>query len=153
MRDEYVSPYPQRGETMINKTFGAVLASAAAILLVAACTHPGRPAGVVTSAGSKSLSPQNVIAWAHLDDTLGAHVESIVCGEADGKAVLADYVMVLNGQEMVQFVKAHGYRSHRGPLAVRRRAMSMEVDVEITGKDGATLVISLFADGTMQGAG
>ena len=133
---------------MTIKLFCAVLASAAAMLLAASCAHPGRPGD-----GAKDVSARDVISWAHLDDALGAHVDSIACGEADGKAILADYVMVLNGRNMVQFVKTHGYRSFRGPLAVRKLATSMEVDVEITGKDGATLVITLFADKTMQGVG
>lgn len=107
---------------------------------------------MVTSS-MKEFSARDVISWAHLDDTLDGHVDLIEVGEADGQSILAGYVTVWNGKEMVEFVKAHGYQSFRGPLDVKKNGRQLEVKVEITGKDGKTLVITLLADGGMQGAG
>lgn len=130
----------------------------AAGLLLAGCTVTGRPpaagdAGPLTSADTMSFSAHDVVRWAHLDDQLGAHPDQIRCGEADGRAILADYVTVWNGREMVAFVRAHGYRSFRGPLSCRRNGAQLEVEVEITGRDGATLILALLADGGLQGIG
>ena len=109
--------------------------------------------GVLTSDSLQSISAYDVMSWAHLDDALRYHLDQVGFGEADKKSILADYVIVLNGEEMVVFVRKHGYQSFRGPIAVRKRGTSLEVDVEITGKDGAKTIITLFADGTMQGVG
>jgi hypothetical protein len=38
-------------------------------------------------------------------------------------------------------------------MALRKNRNSIEVDVEITGKDGAKAIMTLFADGTMHGVG
>ena len=99
------------------------------------------------------FSARDVISWAQLDNALGQHLDSIACGEADGRAILGDYVMVLNGREMVDFVKAHGYRGSHGPTATRKLRTALEVDVEITGNDGAKMTVTLQSDGTMQGVG
>lgn len=138
------------------RMFAAV--SLAAGLLLAGCVAPGRPpatgdAGPLTSADMKNFSAHDVVRWAHLDDLLGAHLDQIRCGEADGQAILADYVTVWNGREMVEFVRAHGYRSFRGPLSCRKNGSQLEVEVEITGRDGATLILTLLADGGLQGVG
>lgn len=109
--------------------------------------------GVITSADLQNISANDVISWAHLDDVLRNHLDQVVVGEADGKSILADYVTVLDGHEMVVFVRQHGYQSFRGPIAVRKRGNAVEVDVEITGEQGAQTVITLYADGTMQGVG
>ena len=109
--------------------------------------------GVLTSDSSQGVSAYDVISWAHLDDALRYHLSQVGVAEADGQSILADYVVALNGKDMVKFVREHGYQSFRGPIAVRKRATSLEVDVEISGKDGAKTVITLFADGTMQGVG
>jgi hypothetical protein len=109
--------------------------------------------GMVTSGSLRSISPYDVISWAHLDDVLRHHLDQVVVGEADGKSILADYVTVINGHEMVAFARKHGYQSFRGPIAVRKQGDSLEVDVEIMGEQGSKTVITLYADGTMQGAG
>jgi hypothetical protein len=129
-----------------------------AAMLASSCARHGRtPFAEATLTGRtearKGFSAHDVISWAHLDDMLSHHLDEIAVGSADGKSILADLVMVLDGEEMLNFVKAHGYASFRGPVAVRKRATALEVDVELTGKDGETIVITLFSDGTAQGAG
>ena len=110
-------------------------------------------AGTVTSESLKTPTAYDVISWAHLDDKIKNHLEDLVPGEADGKSIIGEYVMVLNGNEMFDFVKAHGYRSFLGPIEVRKQERAIEVDVKIIGADGATIIITLFADGGMMGIG
>ena len=61
-------------------------------------------------------------------------------GRADGKLALSDYVMVLNGRELVDFVRDHGYKSFRGPVEIRKWPRGrLQVVVRVTGKDGKTV--------------
>lgn len=126
-------------------------ALAALTLLAAACARIAPPHAPLGNA--KGFSAGDVIAWAHLDAALGGNPDALSVGAADGQCLVADRVMVWNGRDMVDFVKAHGYRSHRGPVAVRETPSQLLVDVEITGADGATLVITLKSDGHPQGRG
>jgi hypothetical protein len=142
----------------LKLTKKSIIMGALTVLLTAlsSCRHGsslGTRAEVLTSESIHDISAHDVISWAHLDDTLRYHLDRVGVGEADGKSILADYVIVQNGGEIVAFVRKHGYQSFVGPMAVRKNRNSIEVDVEITGKDGAKAIMTLFADGTMHGVG
>jgi len=99
------------------------------------------------------FSAADVVAWAELDASLGGK-ELPVFGKADGKAVLGNRVMALNGEELHRFVKAHGYSGHGRPLRMRRAGPgTLDVEVEIRGKDGARMILLLRSDGGPQGVG
>jgi len=132
---------------------GALMLLLAGVLVRLPPSGTSTPTGVPTRESPHGISAQDVISWAHLDDTLRHHLDRIGTGEADGKAILADYVLVQNGSEIAAFIRQHGYQSFRGPMTVRKRGSSLEVDVEITGTDGAKTTMILYADGTMQGVG
>ncbi len=117
------------------------------VCLVAACAHA--PAG----APCARPTPAGVVAWADLDGHLGAVPVRLPVGLADGRAVLGDCVTMLNGAETAAFVARHGYAGLERRLAVRRTASTLEVDVEIRGRDGTAFVVKLYADGALQGAG
>lgn len=97
--------------------------------------------------------PDRVYAWAQLDENLGKPAGELEYGQADGRAILGDKVMVLNGEEMVRFVRTHGYLRAEGIVAVRHLHTATEIDVVIVGRDGARLTLTLQADGNPQGVG
>ncbi len=99
------------------------------------------------------FSAADVVAWAKLESSLGAK-DPPAYGKADGKAVLGNRVMALNGEELHRFVKAHGYGGHGRPLRMRRAGPgTLDVEVEIRGKDGARMILVLRSDGGPQGEG
>lgn len=159
IHSEPITPGKSDPQTMTLKLMTRSLIISALILLLAAiyayqCGPSAGPrAEVLTSGSFHGISAYDVISWAHLDDILRHHLDQIESGEADGKCILAEYVIVQNGAEITAFIREHGYQSFRGPMTVRKRGTSMEVDVEITGRDGAKTLMILFADGTMQGVG
>lgn len=101
-------------------------------------------------------SAREIILEAHLDDRLANRIDELdrQTGRADGKLALSDYVMVLNGRELVDFVRDHGYKSFRGPVEIRKWPRGrLQVVVRVTGKDGRTVDAILESDGSVQGAG
>lgn len=98
-------------------------------------------------------SGEQVLAWARLDVNLGSGSESLTFGQADGRSILGDRVLVLNGEEMVRFVRTHGYARAEGITSVRRMHTATEIDVVIIGRDGARLKLTLQSDGKAQGSG
>lgn len=99
------------------------------------------------------FSANDVVAWAELDTSLGG-AEPPAYGKADGKTVLGNRVMVLNGEALHRFIKAHGYGGHGRPLRMRRAGPgTLDVELDIRGRDGATLRVILRSDGGPQGAG
>lgn len=101
-------------------------------------------------------SAREIILEAHLDDRLANRIDELdrQTGQADGKLALSDYVMVLNGRELVDFVRGHGYKSFRGPVEIRKWPRGrLQVVVRVTGKDGKTVDAVLESDGNVQGAG
>lgn len=113
------------------------------------------PASSATSAigtPSSRLTPEQVIAWAKLDQTL-VNPRKLSVGQADGRAALGEYVTLLNGAEAKRFLRKHGYAKTLRTLAVRRTPSTIQVDVEIAGKDGAKTTLTLYADGAKQGQG
>ena len=96
---------------------------------------------------------QSVILEAHLDDNLRNHLDILAPGEADGRLLLTDYVMVENGKELYEFVKKHGYQGFRGPVGIRKGKSRLEVAVEIAAPDGTKMVAWLGYDGLRQGCG
>jgi len=101
-------------------------------------------------------SAREIILEAHLDDRLANRIDELdrQTGQADGKLALGDYVMVLNGRELVDFVRGHGYKSFRGPVEIRKWPRGrLQVVVRVTGRDGKTVDAILESDGSVQGAG
>lgn len=101
-------------------------------------------------------SAREIILEAHLDDRLANRIDELdrQTGQADGELALGDYVMVLNGRELVDFVRGHGYKSFRGPVEIRKWPLGrLQVLVRVTGKDGKTVDAILESDGSVQGAG
>jgi len=101
-------------------------------------------------------SAREIILEAHLDDRLANRIDELdrLTGRADGKLALGDYVMVLNGRELVDFVRAHGYKSFRGPVEIRKWPRGrLQVVVRVMAKDGQTFDALLESDGKVQGAG
>ncbi len=107
----------------------------------------------IVKKGKHPFTAGQVVAWADLDNALGKHLNEIKYGEADGVAILGDYVLVGNAAEMVKFVREHGYTKQRGIIRLRETDTTFYVDVEIEGKDGETLRVLLQSDGTEQGKG
>jgi hypothetical protein len=99
-----------------------------------------------------SLTPEQVLAWAKLDQTL-ANPRQLAVGQADGRATLGEYVTLLNGEETKRFLRKHGYAQTVRTVAVRRTASTIQVDVEIAGRDGQKTILTLSADGHKQGIG
>lgn len=99
-----------------------------------------------------SLTPEQVIASAKLDQTL-ANPRQLTVAQADGRAALGEYVTLLNGAEAKRFLRKHGYAKTLRTLDVRRTPSTIQVDVEIEGKDGAKATLTLYADGAKQGQG
>jgi hypothetical protein len=105
---------------------------------------------------NRPASAREIILEAHLDDRLANRIDELdrQTGQADGKLSLGDYVMVLNGRELVDFVRGHGYKSFRGPVEIRKWPRGrLQVVVRVTGKDGKTVDAVLESDGSVQGAG
>lgn len=118
-----------------------------ALLFFSGCAYQSAPAT------TPELTPERVLAWADLDTHLGQHPELLRVGQADGKAVLGTRVMLLNAEEARRFVTLHGYRGVRRVVAERRTASMLEVDVELAGRDGQVLLVTLLSDGGLQGVG
>jgi hypothetical protein len=118
-----------------------------ALLALVGCETPTKPA-----ATAANLTPEQVLAWAKLDQTL-ARPRDLVVAQADGRAGLGDYVTLMNGEEAKRFLRQHGYAQTLRTVAVRRTESTIEVDVEIAGRDGQKTILTLYADGHKQGIG
>ncbi|MEI7651549.1 MAG: hypothetical protein WCJ96_06040 [Verrucomicrobiota bacterium] len=131
-----------------------------AVLMLVGCkpeavTLRGTPAelSAVHSSGDRGFSAGDVVTWAQLDDHFRDRTAKLEAGQADGKALLGRLVMLENGTEADQFLKAHGCVKISGPTGVRKLPTALEVEVEITGKDGKKLILILKSDGTPAGEG
>jgi len=107
----------------------------------------------VRSTGEKSFSAGDVFTWAQLDDTFLDRTAKLEVGAADGKALLGRLVMLENGAEAADFLKAHGCAKITGPIGVRKLQTSLQVEVELTGKDGQKRILILKSDGNPAGEG
>ena len=118
-------------------------------------TQRGTPAELSTirSTGEKPFSAGDVVIWAQLDDTFLDRSAKLEVGAADGKTVLGRLVMLENGAEAADFLKAHGCTQISGPKGVRKLPTALQVEVELTGKDGQKLILILKSDGTPAGEG
>jgi hypothetical protein len=126
-----------------------------ALLVLIGCkptvdTLRGTPAelNAIRSTGEKSFSAGDVVTWAQLDDTFLDRSTKLEVGQADGKALLGRLVMLENGAEAADFLKSHGCVQISGPKGVRKLPTALEVEVELTGKDGQKLILTLKSDGT-----
>ena len=137
------------------------LLAALLISLVAAGCKPtaatlrGTPAelSAVRSTGERGFSAGDVVTWAQLDDHFRDGTAKLEVSHADGKALLGRLVVLENGAEAADFLKAHGCAQIAGPKGVRKLPTALEVEVELTGKDGQKLVLILKSDGTPAGEG
>jgi hypothetical protein len=118
-------------------------------------TQRGTPAelSALRSNGGRGFTAGDVVTWAQLDDHFRDQTVKLAVGQADGKALLGRLVLLENGAEAAEFLKAHGCAQISGPIGVRKLPTSLEVEVEITGKDGQKLVLILKSDGTPAGEG
>lgn len=130
-----------------------------ALLSLVGCHTPSQVASNAVPAAtstfettSSRLTSEQVIAWADLPQTL-ANPSKLQVGQADGQAILGDYVTLLNGADAKNFLRQHGYAKTLRTLAVRRTQSTIEIDLEIEGKDGAQTTLTLKADGGKQGVG
>jgi hypothetical protein len=105
------------------------------------------------STGGRSFSAGDVVTWAQLDDHFRDQTVKLVVGQADGKALLGRLVLLENAAEAADFLKAHGCSQISGPIGVRQLPSALQVDVELTGKDGQKLILILTSDGTPAGEG
>ena len=121
----------------------------------AAVTLRGTPAelSAIRSSGNRSFSAGDVVTWAQLDDHFRDQTVKLAVGQADGKALLGRLVMLENGAEAAAFLKAHGGAQISGPIGVRKLPSALQVDIELTGKDGEKLILILTSDGTPAGEG
>ena len=121
----------------------------------AAETLRGTPAelSAIRSSGNRSFSAGDVVTWAQLDDHFRDQTVKLSVGQADGKALLGRLVLLENGAEAADFLKAHGCAQISGPTGVRKLPTALEVEVELVGKDGQKLILILKSDGTPQGEG
>ena len=121
----------------------------------AAVTLRGTPAelSAIRSDGGRSFSAGDVVTWAQLDDHFRDLTVKLAVGQADGKALLGRLVLLENGAEAADFLKAHGCAQISGPTGVRKLPTALEVEVELVGKDGQKLILILKSDGTPQGEG
>ena len=121
----------------------------------ATVTLRGTPAelSVIRSTGERTFSVGDVVTWAQLDDHFRDQTVKLSVGQADGKALLGRLVMLENGAETAAFLKAHGCAQISGPIGVRKLPSALQVDVELTGKDGQKLILILTSDGTPAGEG
>ena len=118
-------------------------------------TLRGTPAelSALRSNGGRSFSAGDVVTWAQLDDHFRDQTVKLAVGQADGKALLGRLVLLENGAEAAGFLKAHGCAQISGPIGVRKLPSALQVDVELTGKDGQKLILILTSDGTPAGEG
>ena len=118
-------------------------------------TLHGTPAelSALRSSGERPFSAGDVVTWAQLDDTFRDRTAPLEVGAADGKTLLGRLVLLENGAEAAAFLKAHGCAQISGPIGVRKLATALEVDVELTGKDGQKLILILTSDGAPAGEG
>jgi hypothetical protein len=118
-------------------------------------TLRGTPAelSALRSNGGRSFTAGDVVTWAQLDDHFRDQTVKLAVGQADGKALLGRLVLLENGAEAADFLKAHGCAQLSGPIGVRRLPSALQVDVELTGKDGQKLILILTSDGTPAGEG
>lgn len=131
-----------------------------ALLVLIGCkpeteTLRGTPAelSALRSTSERGFSAGDVVTWAQLDDTFLDRTAKLEVGQADGKTLLGRLVMLENGAEAADFLKAHGCAQISGPKGVRKLPTALEVEVEITGKDGQKLILILKSDGTPAGEG
>jgi len=120
-----------------------------------AITQRGTPAelSALRSTGNKSFNAGDVVTWAQLDDHFRDRTAKLEVGAADGKALLGRLVILENGAEAADFLKAHGCAQISGPIGVRKLTSALQVDIELTGKDGQKLILILTSDGTPAGEG
>ena len=118
-------------------------------------TLRGTPAelSALRSTGERSFTAGDVVTWAQLDDHFRDQTVKLAVGQADGKALLGRLVMLENGAEAADFLKAHGCAQISGPIGVRKLPSALQVDVELTGKDDQKLILILTSDGTPAGEG
>ena len=138
------------------RTFCALLG----LLLLVGCkpaseTLRGTPAelSALRSSGEHPFSAGDVVTWAQLDDTFRDRTVPLEVGAADGKTLLGRLVLLENGAEEAAFLKAHGCAQLFGPVGVRKLTTALEVDVELIGKDGQKLILTLKSDGKPGGEG
>jgi hypothetical protein len=76
----------------------------------AAVTLRGTPAelSALRSNGGRSFTAGDVVTWAQLDDHFRDQTVKLTVGQADGKALLGRLVLLENGAEAADFLKAHG---------------------------------------------
>ena len=118
-------------------------------------TLRGTPAelSALRSNGGRGFTAGDVVTWAQLDDHFRDQTVKLAVGQADGKALLGRLVLLENGAEAADFLKAHGCAQISGPIGVRKLPSALQVDVELTGKDGQKLILILTSDGTPAGEG
>ena len=118
-------------------------------------TQRGTPAelSALRSNGGRGFTAGDVVTWAQLDDHFRDQTVELAVGQADGKALLGRLVLLENGAEAAEFLKAHGCAQISGPIGVRKLPSALQVDVELTGKDGQKLILILTSDGTPAGEG
>jgi len=118
-------------------------------------TQRGTPAelSALRSNGGRGFAAGDVVTWAQLDDHFCDQTVKLAVGQADGKALLGRLVLLENGAEAAEFLKAHGCAQISGPIGVRKLPSALQVDVELTGKDGQKLILILTSDGTPAGEG
>ncbi len=118
-------------------------------------TLRGTPAELsdVRSSGERGFSAGDVVTWAQLDDHFRDRTAKLEVGQADGKTLLGRLVVLENGTEAADFLMTHGCAQIAGPTGVRKLPTALEVDVEITGKDGKKFILILKSDGTPAGEG
>lgn len=118
-------------------------------------TLRGTPAelSALRSNGARSFTAGDVVTWAQLDDHFRDQTVKLTVGQADGQALLGRLVLLENGAEAADFLKAHGCAQISGPIGVRKLPTALEVEVELTGKDGKKLILILKSDGTPAGEG
>jgi len=118
-------------------------------------TQRGTPAelSALRSNGGRGFTAGDVVTWAQLDDHFRDQSVKLAVGQADGKALLGRLVLLENATEAADFLKAHGCAQISGPIGVRRLPSALQVDVELTGKDGQKVILILTSDGTPAGEG
>ena len=118
-------------------------------------TLRGTPAelSALRSTGERGFTAGDVVTWAQLDDHFRDQTVKLSVGQADGKALLGRLVILENGAETAAFLKAHGCAQISGPIGVRKLPSALQVDIELTGKDGEKLILILTSDGTPAGEG
>ena len=118
-------------------------------------TLRGTPAelSALRSTGGRGFTAGDVVTWAQLDDHFRDQSVKLAVGQADGKALLGRLVLLDNAAEAADFIKAHGCAQISGPIGVRRLPSALQVDVELTGKDGQKVILILTSDGTPAGEG